>query len=137
AKPLPDDILGIDRSQSKVYGPYYAATGCFGRDQDGNIYNYPFYVAEKNFGEETSVKPMLTNTKYYRDYHDISKRSQEDLLVKRGILIRPHPETNDYMCTDLRFYLNLIEQYLTEKGLINNANEDNGFATLPYIIANA
>ncbi len=135
-KPLPDEILGINRKTSKVYGPYFATTGCFGLS-DGKPYSLPFYVVEKGESKDKLlVKPMLTNTKYYRDYKDISSRSPSNLITNSGITIRPHPETNDYMCTDFTYYPQLIMQYLKEKGQIKK-DSSNNLEALPYIINNA
>lgn len=126
-KPLPDDILGINRNSEKVFGPYWATTGCFGFTSDGKEYSYPFYLiqmTEKNT-EANLIKPMMTNTKYYRDFRRIPDKKLAQMAMENGIAIRPHSGVNDYLCTDLRYIPELIMRYGEAK---------DKFATLPYLI---
>lgn len=134
--PLKLTILGIDEDTEIVTGPYWASTGCFGFADDGSVYNHPFYIkVRKTENEKTFLKPLLSNTKYYLDYRSIPKIPSAKINLNQGIEIRPHPEVNDYLCTDLRYLPELIIQYLNEsKKITNNYSRKNKLVTLPYLL---
>ncbi|GEM_PF-4445098 len=125
--PLADDILGIDRTSQKIFGPYWANTNCFGLKQ-GDKYSYPFYIIEKASKKKGKAisSVIFTNTKYYRDYRRIAKNPLTQLLLKYKISLRPHSVLNDYFCTDLGYLSQIYSQYLGKGG--------NKLNTLPYLI---
>lgn len=128
-KPLPFDILGI-ASQSRVVGPYWAETSCFGWSSNRTPFSLPFYLEKIPLEDKGRflLKPLLTNTKYYRDYTLIPESQEAKLALSKGIKIRMHYETNDYLCTDLTYLANLFSQYIKQ--------EKEGLAVLPYLIQN-
>jgi len=135
-KPLSEDMLGIEKDKVAVFGPYYAATDCFGFTETGGTYSYPFYVVgrpSKN-GEKGILNLMFTNTKYYRDYRKVPDQPVAKIWLKRGITIRPHPGLSDYLCTDLRYMPELFMKYLKETQEITEISQKNKLATLPYLI---
>ncbi len=131
-KPLPDNILEIDRSKDKVFGPFYIQTGCQGFTEDQKIYNLPFYMVEDKDG---NLIPMPTNTKYYRDYRKVPQQAVAQIWLKRGISVRPHEALTDYLCTDLRYLPQLFLQYLKEKQAPSSTLSDkNLLSILPYLV---
>lgn len=136
-KPLSEDILGIEKAEETVFGPYWAATGCFGFTESGQAYKYPFYIVQKTKKntEDIFLKPMMTNTKYYRDYRRSPNQTIAKVEMKRGITVKPHAEVNDYLCTDLRYIPTLIMQYLKEtQGITNEISQQSKLSALPYLI---
>src|SRR3989344_608667 len=134
-KPLSRSILGIDYND-RVYGPFWATTGCFGFTQNNLPYKHPFYVVEKKLkkSEGIFIQPMMTNDKYYISYEK-SKTPIAEMYRARNISIKTHPEVNDYLCTDLRYIPDLVMQYLkARKGIDNKLSNENRIVTLPYII---
>lgn len=136
-KPLSEDILGIEKGNETVLGPYWAATGCFGFTESGQEYKYPFYIVQrtKKNTEDVFLKPMMTNTKYYRDYRRSPNQTIAKTEMKRGVTVKPHAEVNDYLCSDLRYIPTLIMQYLKEtQGITNEISQQSKLSTLPYLI---
>lgn len=135
-KSLDNDILGISEDQ-KIFGPYWASTGCFGFNKDGKEYSHPFYILEKESknGKDLALNPILANTKHYRDYNRISDQRASQLWFKYGITLRPHSGLNDYLCTDLRYLPDLYLQYLDEhSGATSKISKESKLSSLPYLI---
>lgn len=130
-KPLPDNVLAIDRSNDTVFGPFNIATGCFGFTDNQKVYSLPFSLVEKKNGD---LIPMPTNIKYYHDFRKESQRYSK-IWAKHGISILPHEPLTDYLCTDMRYLPQLFLDYLKEKrGADSSLSNENLFSTLPYLI---
>lgn len=130
-EPLPNEILGI-KPEDKVFGPYWAETPCFGRENNLPI-KHPFYIKKMPFTYKNFwLKAKLTNQKYYRDYSVMPDQLEAKFGLQHGIKVWPHFETNDYLCTDLRYLTDLYNQFLIKNGVVKNEK----LATLPYLIQN-
>lgn len=132
--PLPQDLLSIDRQTETFVGPYWGTTDCFGRPQANESLSYPFYMKVHDENGKIFVKPQMSNTKFYEDYRGLTSFPAK-VYGKMGITIRPHPEVNDYMCTDLRYVPTLFMEYLKDKkGITDALSQRTKIATFPYLI---
>lgn len=123
--PLPYEILGIKKSD-KVEGPFWAPTPCFGRTDNGQPFNHPFFVVEvenKNNGGKSRKHVLLANEQYYHDY-STSASEAISTAPKYESPLRRQAATNDYLCTDLRYLPSLFSK------------SSNKLNALPHLIQN-
>lgn len=131
--PVPKEIFGISPDR-RLYGPYWVETRCFGANKYGESPARPFYIAAASDAEKTRrIKAHLADEKYYRDYSSIPEEPAAKFGLSRGIFFAPQSETNDYMCTDLRYLAELYGKFLSER---TGAKSLNNLFVLPYLIEN-
>lgn len=137
-KPLSSEILGVTPGKEILSGPFRASTKCFGSGPDGGSINYPFYIRSLPSRDGSYLlKPMLTNTKFYKDFREIPNEKTSQFYLQKGISIKPHAGINDYLCTDLRYIPDLLIQYLKmDNKLADDRSTENKLAVLPYLIKN-
>lgn len=136
-EPLDKKYFGLDGDTEDLLGPFRATTGCFGRTETGNYYDLPFLIKVRTSKKTSQVflKPMLSNTRYYKDFRQTTSQPSSQFYLSKNIHIRPHPEVNDYLCTDLSYLPDLVTQYLfQEKILTDPLSQELKLATLPYLI---
>lgn len=120
--PLPREILGIKKTEDPT-DPFWVSTPCFGWSPNGEPLSHPFYITEIK-SEKNDVprkKIFMANERYYFDY----MTSAEQALAyapKNESALRYQSETNDYLCTDLRYLAQAIS--------------GNSLESLPHLIQN-
>lgn len=125
---LPPEILAPERYDT-FRGPYVTKNGCFGFEAGGEPKTQLFYIFEREEGGRKILFPKLATENYYSELEK-EARPFAEYLVRRGFRYDQERETNDYRCSDLTYWPEILEAARLEKG---GGPSPAKLWTLPYI----
>lgn len=137
---LPSEILAQDDRFGvfkELAGPYWAATPCLGRAEDGNMLAQPFFVnlSESEGSGRTILTLVFANDMFYRDLAAVEpSKFYAAARLNYGISYNTQRPSAYYMCSDLTYYPEVLAAYFKDVEELDSLSEKNKIFTLPYFI---